>query len=167
MPISDPSPRGVDFFCSAGGLSLGFRAAGCRIVAAVDSDTTAGKTFSRNLGGLPAVLSGDRGDLDALDHKNTFGSVALDTVIGGPPCQAYSRIGRANFVSLSDQCFKETPASRLTIASLKRSPRGSCEYFSKLSWELGSNRSYCEVRIPRTREQTVHHLKLWRTGSYR
>ena len=109
MPISDPSPRGVDFFCSAGGLSLVFRAAGCRIVAAVDSDTTAGKTFSRNLGGLPAVLSGDRGDFEALDRKNTFGSVALDTVIGGPPCQAYSRIGRASFVSLSGQCFEEAP----------------------------------------------------------
>ena len=59
-------PRGVDFFCSARGLPLDSRAADCRIVAAVDSDTTAGETFSGDLGEFPAVLSGDRGDLKLL-----------------------------------------------------------------------------------------------------
>ena len=107
MPILDPDPRGVDFLCSAEGLFGGFHSTGCRIT--VDSDTTAEKAFSRNLAGLPSVLSGDRGDLRTLDHKNTFGPVALDTVIGGPHRQAYSRTGHANFVSLSDQGFKENP----------------------------------------------------------
>ena len=112
-----PSSRGVDFFSSAGGLSLGSRAAGCRIVATMGLDTTAGETFSRDLGGLPAVLAGDRGDLEALDHKHTFDSVVLDTFIGRLPCQAYSRLGRADFVSLTGQGPKEDPRVSPYIAS--------------------------------------------------
>ena len=168
MPISDPSPRGLDFFCSAGALSLGFPAVGCRIVAAVDHDTTAGKTFSRNLGGLPAALSGGRGDLKTLDHKNTFGSVAPGTVIGEPFCRAYSRIGHANFVNLSGQGFKEdppiSPYDRIVEAITPWQPRVLQQV---VVLELGSDRFYHEVRIPRTREQAVHHLKLWQAGSCR
>ena len=147
---------------------MGFCAVGCRIVAAVDPDTTAGKTFSWNLGGLPVALYGGRGDLETLDHKNTFGSVAPDIVIGEPFCQAYSRIGHANFVNLSGQGFKEdtpiSPYDRIVEAITPWQPRVLQQV---VVLELGSNRSYHQVRIPRTREQEVHHWKLWEAGSYR
>ena len=167
MPISDPDPKSVAFFCSsAGGLFFGFHSAGCRIAA--DSDTTGGKTFSRNLGGLPAVLSGDRGDLGSHDHNNMFGSAALDTVIGEPPCLAYSRTGHANFVSLSGQGFKENPFilpyDRIVEAITPWQPRVLQQV---VVLERGSNRSYREVRIPGTRKQEVHHLELRRAGSCR
>ena len=38
----------VDFFCGCGGASTGFRMAGMDVVAAIDNDIDAVKTFSRN-----------------------------------------------------------------------------------------------------------------------
>lgn len=38
----------IDLFCGAGGFSLGFHAAGCHILAAVDADPVAGATYRQN-----------------------------------------------------------------------------------------------------------------------
>jgi hypothetical protein len=55
-------PRVVDLFSGAGGLSLGFHAAGCHIQAAFDQDPVAARTFKRNFVTLqkkePAVVFG-------------------------------------------------------------------------------------------------------------
>jgi DNA (cytosine-5)-methyltransferase 1 len=39
----------VDLFCGAGGFSLGFQAAGCEILSAVDVDETAARTFEQKI----------------------------------------------------------------------------------------------------------------------
>ncbi len=62
----------VDLFSGAGGLSLGFRAAGARILAAVDASEAAGRTFQQNFlppatGDRPACSLGDEGNLEDLD----------------------------------------------------------------------------------------------------
>ena len=46
--MADRQPTVVDLFCGAGGFSLGFHAAGCRILAAADVDAVAAETFSAN-----------------------------------------------------------------------------------------------------------------------
>lgn len=115
--MADSAPRVVDLFCGAGGFSLGFHAAGCRILAAADADAVAAETFRRNFdllqpGRPPRVLGGDDGDLERADLDLT-GSEPPDIVIGGPPCQAFSRLGRAKLNSLSDEGFRGDPRNIL------------------------------------------------------
>ncbi len=99
-------PRVVDLFCGAGGFSLGFHAAGCRIDAGVDFDEAAGLTFRRNFSELqdvpPAVRFGDEGNLEELDLGSLV-ATPPDILIGGPPCQGFSRVGRGKLQSLSDE----------------------------------------------------------------
>lgn len=116
--MADRQPTVVDLFCGAGGFSLGFHAAGCRILAAADVDSTAAETFSANFtrlqpGSPPRVLAGVEGDLDRPGHAALVGEEYPDVVIGGPPCQAFSRLGRAKLDSLSDEGFKGDPRNSL------------------------------------------------------
>ncbi len=111
-------PRVVDLFCGAGGFSLGFHAAGCHIQAAVDIDEDAGATFLRNFSRLqprdgPRVIAGDDADLEQLDRGLVISDGPPDILIGGPPCQAFSTIGRAKLDSLSDEGFAGDPRNEL------------------------------------------------------
>lgn len=88
-------PIGVDLFCGAGGMSLGFEQAGFRIVTAVDVDPIHIATYSENFPDCTTIqadiseLSGEelrsRADLDGR---------AIDVVFGGPPCGGFSLMGR-------------------------------------------------------------------------
>jgi DNA (cytosine-5)-methyltransferase 1 len=119
--MADLPPLVVDLFCGAGGFSLGFRAAGCRILAAADADAQAAHSFRRNFDLLqpdypPRVLGGEEdGDLDRsdLDLNALVASGRPDIVIGGPPCQAFSRLGRAKLNSLSLEGFRGDPRNAL------------------------------------------------------
>lgn len=75
----------VDLFCGAGGFSLGFRRAGFDIKFAVDSDETATQCYEANFDGR--VLTDDVRQLD-------FTNLDADVIVGGPPCQPFSRLGR-------------------------------------------------------------------------
>lgn len=117
MPRRD-RPTVVDLFCGAGGFSLGFHAAGCRISAAVDIDEDAGQTFQHNFRTLqPAVplgvFSGDDGDLESFDLELLASNGLPDILIGGPPCQGFSRLGRAKLDSLSDEGYAGDPRNEL------------------------------------------------------
>ncbi len=105
----------IDLFSGAGGFSLGFHRAGFRIAAAVDHDELAGETFRQNFSQLqperpPLVFSGEEGDMSAFPFEEIE---PPDVVIGGPPCQAYSKIGRGKLASLSDRSFAEDPRNEL------------------------------------------------------
>jgi DNA (cytosine-5)-methyltransferase 1 len=129
--MDDAPPLVVDLFCGAGGFAIGFHAAGCRIVAAVDADAQAARTFRRNFRLLqpdhpPRVLGDEEdGDLDQsdLDLDSLIGAGSPDIVIGGPPCQAFSRLGRAKLNSLSDEGFRGDPRNvlyRKFLAAVER-----------------------------------------------
>lgn len=105
-------PGVVDLFCGAGGFSLGFQATGFEILAAVDSDATAGRTFRRNFSQLqpespPLVLAGKEHDLAELD-PSAISCRRPDVLIGGPPCQAFSNLGRGKLNHLHGQGTRET-----------------------------------------------------------
>lgn len=72
----------VSLFCGAGGLDLGFLAAGHKIVWASDIDKDAIETYRFNIG-KHAVL----GDIRAIDAKDI---PECDLVVGGFPCQGFS-----------------------------------------------------------------------------
>jgi DNA (cytosine-5)-methyltransferase 1 len=94
-----PRPWAVDLFCGAGGLSLGLEEAGLNIVAGADNDQLALETHAAGIGGLS--WRGDLGDASAfLEFLKARGVTKADVVAGGPPCQPFSRAGRAKIRSL-------------------------------------------------------------------
>lgn len=76
--------RTLDLFAGAGGMSLGFERAGFRAAAAIENDPAAAETWSANLTGEMI-----RADIAAIRKWPD-----ADLVIGGPPCPAFSSIGR-------------------------------------------------------------------------
>lgn len=114
----DGPPTVIDLFCGAGGLSLGFQAVGCRMLASADADLLAGETYRQNFSRLqpscpPRVFAGPEGDLDRLAPDSLTGGERPDVVIGGPPCQAFSRLGRAKLASLSEEGYRGDPRNAL------------------------------------------------------
>jgi len=73
----------LDLFCGAGGMALGFAAAGFDVVCAVDNDRPAVDTYRENLG--PHVVE--------RDLSQGAGLPAATVVVGGPPCQGFSSAG--------------------------------------------------------------------------
>lgn len=96
----------IDLFSGCGGLSLGFQAAGFDIVSGLDIDQSAISTASYNLswrfGSDASYLCCDIRDI-SNDELTNFNAQSPLVVIGGPPCQAYSLIGRAKLRSLGEQ----------------------------------------------------------------
>lgn len=116
-PIKEPL-RVCDLFAGAGGLSLGFRASGCEVTTAVDADPVAGGTFVRNFAVLqpespPLVLAGKEYSLEVVDFLRRADIPPPDILVGGPPCQGFSRLGRGKLDSLSDEGFEGDPRNEL------------------------------------------------------
>ena len=104
----------VDLFAGAGGLTEGFRRAGFVPVAAVEHDKWAARTYAANFGdhvlacpiedvkviqnGSELVWSGFGVDGEPLDFKTP----TVDVLIGGPPCQGFSPLGRMNDWTFND-----------------------------------------------------------------
>jgi len=122
MPKSNP--RIVSLFCGAGGLDWGFKERGYRISLAIDLSAAAIKTHKRNFPDTHAVAAdltklGPRGVL-ALTRARIPEGAAIG-VIGGPPCQGFSR---ANPLRRNSDPRNALPSLYLQIVrSLKRKYR--------------------------------------------
>lgn len=86
-------PTCIDLFCGAGGMSLGFEEAGFDIVAGVEIDPVHANVHSFNFPNC-SVYRQDISDLSGKDFLQKHGTI--DIVIGGPPCQGFSLIGKRN-----------------------------------------------------------------------
>lgn len=84
--------RVIALFSGGGGLNLGFRTAGFDTVLATDFEPTAAATFAHNLPEVPFHL-GDVQHLTPSKIRELIGTVPVDVVIGGPPCQGFTTIG--------------------------------------------------------------------------
>ena len=97
----------LDLFAGAGGMALGFGAEGFRCVWAVERDAAAAKTFARNFEDDGPVVCGgpEDGDVNDLTVDQLLAKLENkpDVVVGGPPCQGFSRVGRAKQASLLDK----------------------------------------------------------------
>ena len=78
-------PTAISLYSGAGGLDLGFIEAGFDVVWANDADPFAVQTYNANIG--DHAVCGDV--LEVL-----MPTASPDVVIGGPPCQGFSVIGR-------------------------------------------------------------------------
>ena len=78
--------RTIDLFAGAGGLTLGFEMAerGFMPVFAVEIDQAAARTFKQNF------------DCEVRDESivGSFPYPEADVIVGGPPCQGFSPLGR-------------------------------------------------------------------------
>lgn len=94
-------PQVLDLFAGCGGLSLGFHAAGCDIVGAVEFDELAAASHGRNFHPGDPRHARPRDIAATSPHELVkelgLGNVetAVDFIVGGPPCQAFARVGRA------------------------------------------------------------------------
>jgi DNA (cytosine-5)-methyltransferase 1 len=116
-------PRVLDLFSGCGGLSLGFHAAGFEIAAAIESDPDAARSHGLNF------HKGEARHCKARDITNTgpeelaaelgLGdpAFAFDVIVGGPPCQAFARVGRSKLREVADhpEAFRHDPRARLYI----------------------------------------------------
>ena len=93
-------PGCIDLFAGAGGLAEGFRQAGWRILAAVDNDRYAAKTFRLNFPEA-AFLDADLAEIEpeALLQAARLRRGELDCLLGGPPCQSFSYNNHARSAS--------------------------------------------------------------------
>ena len=81
--------RTVDLFAGAGGLSLGFEAAGFDLVAAYDNWEAARLVYEANFS--HPIMSTDLSD--AIKAAEEIARWNPDLIIGGPPCQDFSSAG--------------------------------------------------------------------------
>ena len=114
-------PRVLDLFSGCGGLSLGFHAAGFRIDAAVEYDADAARSHGLNFHDGDARHSRARDIIEThpqdLAAELDLGPVAsaFDVLVGGPPCQAFARVGRPKLreIDAHPQAFQYDPRARL------------------------------------------------------
>lgn len=92
------SPTLVDFFCGAGGLSLGFIQAGFHVVLANDIEDVCIETYKYNHPELPAqsLVQGDIRQI--VNHMDAYLHTKADVVVGGPPCQGFSEANRQRMI---------------------------------------------------------------------
>jgi DNA (cytosine-5)-methyltransferase 1 len=84
-PTAEPTTTTMlDLFAGAGGMTAGFKAAGFDPIFAVEIEPAAAKTYEANFGAH--VFSGP------IEEVADFPST--DVIIGGPPCQGFSPLGR-------------------------------------------------------------------------
>lgn len=90
-------PRAIDLFSGCGGLSLGLKQAGFKVVAAIDADELAMSTYRMNHRGTKGIC----GDITKVKPRSLMKELGLkrgelDLLAGCPPCQGYSSLRTLN-----------------------------------------------------------------------
>lgn len=96
----------IDLFSGCGGFSAGMELAGHRCLLGVDFDKDAINTFKLNHKDAEAFC-GDIKQLSKLKLDELLKGQNVDMVIGGPPCQGFSTIGKGEASDERNSLFKE------------------------------------------------------------
>ena len=134
LPWVDRRPRVIDLFSGAGGLFLGFHRAGGISIGGVELDPLAAKSYAAN---FHASASADDSrhhavsrDITAKENDpaslmNEWGhrepGSAVDIIVGGPPCPAFARVGRAKLREIHEhpEAFRHDPRAKLYLPYLR------------------------------------------------
>jgi DNA (cytosine-5)-methyltransferase 1 len=89
------NPKVISLFSGAGGLDIGFHAAGFDIAVAVEQDPSCCKTLRLNMPECP-IIEGDITRISTAEILSAANLKPLEAglVIGGPPCQSFSLAGK-------------------------------------------------------------------------
>lgn len=107
------SPRVLDLFAGCGGLSLGFQSAGFTITGAVELDPLAAQSHALNFyKHAPSLqeIHARAWDITRIEPEQLVAELnigedvagSIDVIVGGPPCQAFARVGRAKLREIAD-----------------------------------------------------------------
>lgn len=126
------APRVLDLFAGCGGFSLGFAASGYEIAGAVEVDPLAVKShalnFCRGFSARQLAAHATPRDITRVEPEELVQDLslgkatgAIDVIIGGPPCQAFARVGRAKLREIAShpKAFLKDPRSNLYLRFLK------------------------------------------------
>lgn len=93
----DGKPMAVDIFCGCGGLTVGLKRAGFRVLAGVDVDALSVETYKANHPEVD-IWEKDIRKLDPTAFLKTLGlnPGELDLLAGCPPCQGFSTMRTLN-----------------------------------------------------------------------
>ncbi|MAN75406.1 MAG: DNA (cytosine-5-)-methyltransferase [Henriciella sp.] len=91
--LVEDKPSIVDLFSGCGGFGLGAEWAGFETIVAVDKDPDLQSSYSLNFPRARAVVS-DVNELDDAFWRKILRGKRPAGVIGGPPCQGFSTIGK-------------------------------------------------------------------------
>jgi DNA (cytosine-5)-methyltransferase 1 len=111
---ADGRPVAVDLFSGAGGFSLGFEQAGFDVLASIEYDPVHSAVHAFNFPQTEIVcadirtVTGDdvRRAVQSGWRRHNRSSVwdgELDVIVGGPPCQGFSLIGKRQFDDTRNQ----------------------------------------------------------------
>lgn len=96
----------IDLFCGCGGLSLGFEKAGFEVALAIDMWKDAITTYNHNNKNNIAVCEDihnfTNDFLDKFTNENN-----IVGIIGGPPCQGFSTVGKRDVNDPRNQLYRE------------------------------------------------------------
>lgn len=119
----------IDLFAGCGGMTLGFQRAGFVPLGGVEQDAMAAQTYARNFfrrrTGIEAERHTTGRDIREF-HPADFEEVILrpdgfagqvDVIIGGPPCQAFARVGRAKLreIMAHDEAYLQDGRANLYL----------------------------------------------------
>lgn len=121
------APRVLDLFAGCGGISLGFKAAGFEIAGAVEFDPDAAASHGLNFhpGDARHARARDITQLTPEQLAEELGldgvSSSVDVIVGGPPCQAFARVGRSKLreIDAHPEAFRRDPRARLYLEYLR------------------------------------------------
>jgi len=95
--VPDGKPTAVDLFCGCGGLTVGLKRAGFRVLGAMDVDPLSIKTYKANHRDV-TLWEKDIRELDPQELLDALGlkKGGLDLLAGCPPCQGFSTMRTLN-----------------------------------------------------------------------
>jgi len=129
---SGASPRVLDLFAGCGGISLGFKSAGFDLCAAIELDPVAAASHALNfyphLDADEKIRHAQSRDIVRTEPHPFMLEMgfpepeeAIDVIVGGPPCQAFARVGRAKLREVAEHphAFIKDPRSDLYLRYLE------------------------------------------------
>lgn len=89
------TPTAIDLFCGCGGFSSGLLDAGVRVVAGFDNDSPSivAYNYNHHYRGATGIVA-DLSTLSGAEVLALAGVERVSVVVGGPPCQAFSVVGK-------------------------------------------------------------------------
>ncbi len=95
----------VDLFGVPGGMSLGFKLAGMKPMGTLDIFESGIETYKNNFPDIPKenIVCADASRnnvVEKFQKKTSLRPGDVDVIIGGPPCQGFSTVGRVKIASL-------------------------------------------------------------------
>lgn len=106
----------IDLFSGAGGFHIGFEKASYEIKLCIDNDKLVEKTHRRNFSYIP-MINRDIRDVTSEEIKS-YCTGEIDIIIGGPPCQGFSTIGK-RVSSDPEKRAKQDPRNELVLVYAK------------------------------------------------